>query len=228
MSEATEKVYERALALPFYGSLRVISKLCGSKQEVLDVGCASGYLGRTLIPRGNVMYGIDGNQEATVEAKRLYHDAVCLDLNMLSEQILFGGKKFDVIIFADVLEHLLDPRQTLKYFDRLLKPGGRIIVSLPNVALWRVRLNLLFGHFDYADYGVLDRTHLHLYTFKTARELIENAGYTVLSSRPAMNFYFFGLMTDLFPWLRSLFGIHIIMEGKHEESSRLNVTDSTL
>ena len=213
-TEATIKKYERATKLPAYGSLSTISRFCGAKKEILDVGCASGYLGRVLMDRDNVVYGIDGNAEAVAEAKQIYTEAVCFDLNNLDGENFFGGKTFDVIVFADVLEHLLDPQVTLQYFKRFLKPGGYIITSLPNVALWRVRLNLLFGNFNYTDYGVLDRTHLHLYTFASAKKLLSSAGYEVVASRAAMNLLLFGILVDFFPFLRTWLGIHIVMKAR--------------
>lgn len=54
-----------------------------------------------------------------------------------------------------------------------------MIASLPNIAYWQYRLRLLLGQFDYVDYGVMDRTHLHLYTVKTGRALLEAQGYPV-------------------------------------------------
>ena len=211
--EAVSKHYDRALVLPVYGSLQTITRMVGSQNEVLDVGCASGYLGRLLIPFGNVVYGIDGNREAVEEARTWYEDVVCMDLNQLGNEKPFSGKLFDIIIFADVLEHLVEPDQTLRFFQSFLKPGGKTIVSLPNVALWRVRLNLLFGKFNYTDYGVLDRTHLHLYTFASARQLLANAGYHVSASHGAMNLFLFGVLAELFPFLRSLLSIHIVLEA---------------
>lgn len=213
-TEATTKRYERSATLPVYGSLGTIRRMVGTDKTVLDVGCASGYLGEILIDQGNTVYGIDGNKEAIAEAKSIYTDALCLDLNNLSEGRIFGDTQFDLIVFADVLEHLLDPQATLEYFKQFLKPGGSIIVSLPNVALWRVRLNLLFGRFNYSDYGVLDRTHLHLYTFFSGQKLLMDAGYQIVSSRAAMNLPLFGILVDLFPFLRSLLGIHIILRAR--------------
>lgn len=213
--EATQKKYE-ANILPQWGSLSSIKKLVGSGKTVLDVGCASGYLGEILMRDGNIVYGIDGNKEAVEIAGKKYKEVACLDLNDTNPAHLdniFGGIFFDTIIFADVLEHLLDPEATLRNFSRLLKPGGKIIVSLPNVALWRVRFNLLFGNFNYTDYGVLDRTHLHLYTFKTGKELIENSGLRIISDRGALNFFPFGILVQILPFLKSMLGIHIIIEA---------------
>jgi O-antigen biosynthesis protein len=203
MSEAVTKTYGRAVKLPEFGSLNVIQKLCGEGREILDVGCSTGYLGKILIANRNTVYGIDGNQEAVKVAQEVYAEAIHMDLNSLPEETVFRGRQFDIIVFADVLEHLLYP----------LRPNGQIIVSLPNVALWRVRLNLLFGKFDYADYGVLDRTHLHLYTFRSGKELLLNAGYRIRSTSSAVNLSFFGLLIRLVPWLKSLLGIHIIIKA---------------
>lgn len=214
--EATKKKYE-ANILPRWGSLSSIKKLVGKNKTVLDVGCASGYLGELLMKEGNILYGIDGNKEAIETARKKYKGVAWLDLNDTnSDQLesLFNGVIFDVIVFADVLEHLLDPESSLRNLGKLLKPGGKVIVSLPNVALWRVRLNLLFGQFDYTDYGVLDRTHLHLYTFKTGKALIRNSGFQVFSDQGAMNFYPFGILVQIFPFLKKMLGIHIIIEAK--------------
>ena len=215
-SEATKKKYE-ANILPRWGSLASIKKLVGENKTVLDVGCASGYLGELLMKEGNIVYGIDGNKEAIEIARKHYKEAVYFDLNDTNPdrlESLFDGVTFDIIVFADVLEHLLDPETVLRNFGKLLKPNGKVIISLPNVALWRVRLNLLFGQFNYTDYGVLDRTHLHLYTFKTGKELTQNSGFQVLSDQGALNFYAFGVLMQTFPFLKTLLGIHIIIEAK--------------
>lgn len=80
--------------------------------------------------------------------------------------------KFDVITFADVLEHLRDPNQALTRAKDYLKEDGFIIISLPNVANWRVRLSLLLGKFNYTKTGILDESHLRFYNLETAKNLI--------------------------------------------------------
>lgn len=222
LNEATMKKYE-ANILPRWGSLASIKKIVGENKTILDVGCASGYLGELLMKEGNVLYGIDGNKEAIEIASKKYQKAVCFDLNDTDVdrlQTLFEGMTFDAIIFADVLEHLVDPETTLQNFSKLLKSDGRIVISLPNVALWRVRLNLLFGRFDYTDYGVLDRTHLHLYTFKTSKELIKNTGFSIVSEQGALNFWFFGVLVQYIPFLRNILSIHIIIEAKKAQNEK--------
>jgi SAM-dependent methyltransferase len=94
-------------------------------------------------------------------------------------QPAFAHAPYDVVLAAAVLEHLKHPQTLLCNLRALLNPGGLLIVSLPNIAHWRVRLRLLRGRFDYEDYGIMDRTHLHFYTLSTGRALIESQGYAV-------------------------------------------------
>jgi 2-polyprenyl-3-methyl-5-hydroxy-6-metoxy-1,4-benzoquinol methylase len=150
---------------------------------------------------------IDGNAEAVKKAKEVCVDAKVMDLNDVPDAPVFD-QKFDVIVYADVLEHLLYPEEVLRHFNEYLVPGGKVIVSVPNVALWRVRLNLLLGRFDYTDYGVLDRTHVHLYTFKSARELMEAVKFKNIRVHGAANAL--GPVIARLPFLGSLLGIHVI------------------
>ena len=114
------------------------------------------------------MTGIEESAVACeVAAKRLAH-VVQADL----QQADLGDAQFDVLIFADVLEHVPWPVGVLKKYLRWLAPGGRVIVSLPNVGLWSVRFAHLFGRWEYEETGVLDRTHLRFFTRKSARWLL--------------------------------------------------------
>lgn len=85
----------------------------------------------------------------------------------------------DLLLCLDVLEHLRDPLQVLTRLATLLRPGGRLIASLPNLQYIKVSLPLLFGRFDYTDEGVLDRTHLRFFTRRSALRLLDQAGFEV-------------------------------------------------
>jgi SAM-dependent methyltransferase len=86
---------------------------------------------------------------------------------------------FDVVLGGDVIEHLRDPAATLARLRPLLRPGGRVVLSTPNVANWAIRLSLLSGRWRYTDRGILDRSHTHLFTRATLAETLERAGYRV-------------------------------------------------
>jgi SAM-dependent methyltransferase len=94
------------------------------------------------------------------------------------------SRTFDVVVCADVLEHLPDPKSVLARARSWIVPGGRLFVSLPNVANVAVRLSLLAGRFEYADRGILDRTHLRFFTRRSARRLVEDAGFRIVRIRP--------------------------------------------
>ncbi len=193
-----------------YSTHSVILSQIGTGNCVLDVGCNEGYLGR-LADKSNTFYGLEFVPERVELAKAHYKAAIQYDLNQLKN--LPWDVKFDVIILADVLEHVLYPEKALSFFVKhYLRPGGKIILSLPNVANWQVRFGLLLGKFDYAEAGILDRTHLHLYTFKTAQTLSRQGGCQVKSLLYGASF--FGRVIKLLPFLRNLLTTSIIVIGQ--------------
>ena len=164
------------------GTSSVIVGACPKGTDVLDVGCASGYLGADLRSRGCRVWGVDADRFALENVVRgAYEETLELDLNLLSESP-FTPRLFDVVIVADVLEHLIDPVQVLQTLLTSLKPDGLVIVSLPNVANFSIRIPLLFGRFDYTEVGILDRTHLHLYTYKSAAHLVRDSGLEIVNT----------------------------------------------
>jgi 2-polyprenyl-3-methyl-5-hydroxy-6-metoxy-1,4-benzoquinol methylase len=94
---------------------------------------------------------------------------------------------FDVIVYGDILEHLVDPLRVLVELDRGLAPGGIVIISVPNIAHLWIRLLLLVGRFDYLDRGILDRSHLRFFTERSLRAMLADAGLTIarLTATPA-------------------------------------------
>lgn len=153
---------------------------------VLDVGCASGYLGHWLRLRQQVkVWGIEPMAEvAAVARAQGYEDVFVGNVESILVSGVLGGKKFDHILLGDVFEHLLDPVAALRALIPCLAPQGTLIISVPNVAHYSVRLNLLRGRWDMTDTGILDRTHVHFYTQKTAHEMLVSAGLRVRSVRP--------------------------------------------
>ena len=167
-------IYE-SINIPLWRALRGISGKC-----VLDVGCGSGALGELLQRNGNTVEGITWSaEEARLAAPRLTNVHL-LNLNGVDRQRDGLRRTYDLLVFADVLEHLVDPRRTLAELLPLLGPGGKVYVSLPNVACFRVRAGLLCGRFTMSKTGgILDETHLHFYTLKTARELLRGSGLEI-------------------------------------------------
>lgn len=195
------------LSLSKYSTHGIILKSLKRSWRILDVGCNHGYLGKAA-GEGYEFYGVDADPVAVTAAKTHYQDAHVSDLN--GPLSLPWDIRFDAIIFADVLEHLLDPMAVLRTFvDNHLTEGGTVIVSLPNIANWQIRLNLLAGRFEYQDTGILDRTHLHFYSLKTARSLCEQAGLTVASVRGGASVL--GPIIELAPFTLGLFATNVIL-----------------
>jgi 2-polyprenyl-3-methyl-5-hydroxy-6-metoxy-1,4-benzoquinol methylase len=87
--------------------------------------------------------------------------------------------KFDVLLCADVIEHLRDPLSFLTRSRGFLQRDGRLVLSTPNIANWTIRMSLLAGRFRYTERGILDKTHTHLFTSRSLIECLEQAGYNV-------------------------------------------------
>ncbi|RJR21276.1 MAG: class I SAM-dependent methyltransferase [Nitrospiraceae bacterium] len=156
-----------------------VLELTRGDQSVLEVGCHSGYLGEVLKKRGNKVWGVEINREAARSAEQFYEKVFT---GSIEDQNIWDAisRKYDVILFLDVLEHLVNPRSVLVKSRELLYPGGFIIATIPNVASYGVRKELLFGRYDYQDSGVLDKTHLRFFTFYSARQFIKDCGYSVV------------------------------------------------
>lgn len=146
---------------------------------VLDLGCSNGLLARPLLEKNVRVTGVDAGPGVRLskELTGYYQRDLDLPLELPYERV------FDYVVCADVIEHIQNRGQLLRGARRYLKPDGRLIISTPNIALWFYRLSLLVGRFEYGPRGVLDETHVHLYTGSTFRREIEKAGFTVLRQR---------------------------------------------
>ena len=144
--------------------------------RVLDLGCSQGLLARPLAQKGARVTGVDAREPGRLAAEL---DAYFQrDLEQRLE--LPTGRVFDYVVCSDVIEHLRNRSELLRSVRRYLRPEGRLLISTPNVALWFYRLSLLVGRFEYGARGILDETHVHLYTRATFRRDVEGAGFRVL------------------------------------------------
>jgi O-antigen biosynthesis protein len=152
-------------------------RLVGSNKRVLDVGCATGYLARALREQGCSVSGVEYDPAWAEEAAPALDRVVVGDLEQLDLPKEFAGEQFDVIVFGDVLEHLRDPLPVLRSVRELLRPGGAVVISVPNIAHADVRLSLLQGKFDYKTLGLLDNTHVRFFTRASLRAFLKDAGF---------------------------------------------------
>ena len=177
-----------------WGLLRLWGKRSGLR--VLDVGCGFATTSARIQQLGNEVTGIESSAEACVVARTRLSRVIEADLVNATPDA-----QYDVIIFADVLEHVPWPVGVLRRYLQWLAPGGSVIVSLPNVGLWSVRFAHLFGKWNYEETGVLDRTHLRFFTRRTAKWLLEQANLA-----PVKTMYNPGLVRPFVPIARKLVG----------------------
>jgi glycosyltransferase involved in cell wall biosynthesis len=164
-----------------YGSDAQIIKWIEQERpaEVLEVGTATGYLTSEMVKLGSTVTGIEQDPGMAELARQYCREMFVGDVEKID---LSGLGRYDAIIFGDVLEHLHHPGAVLEKLSCLLKPGGKILLSLPNIANIWVRIGLLIGRFNYTRVGILDETHLRFFTLKTAKQLAADSGLDVIST----------------------------------------------
>lgn len=157
-----------------------VLKWIGMNKYVLEIGCHTGCLSEWINNKGSSVFGVDINTNAMERAIPFLKKSHIgnIEENIFWEKI--DQERFDTITYMHVLEHLVDPWETLRKSRNYLNPGGEIIIAIPNLNNARDRFNIFFGKFNYTVDGVMDRTHLRFFNQKTARELIDQAGLEII------------------------------------------------
>ncbi len=184
----SQSVYTRQVATHGLGlSMLMMIERVPLGARVLDVGCASGYLAEPLKKerRASFVDGIELHESDAALARKVCRNVV---VGSAEDPVAYAklDGQYDAIIFGDVLEHLMNPAAAIRAARTVLAPGGVAISSIPNVAHYSIRAELLAGRFDYADSGILDRTHLRFFTRSSIIELWEDNGFAVDTIEPAL------------------------------------------
>jgi len=213
------------------GNPTVLQFLNEGDRTILDIGCGAGDLGELIRSIYTSVYitGITCSSAEYDQAARKLDYCIVMDIERDVPPL--PDKKFDVLIFSHVLEHLVDPVETIQKLLPFLKTGGKVIIALPNIANWRDRWKLTLGNFEYTEGGVMDKTHLRFYTFHTApRYLIDpipQLKLEILTVRGSVPLAFFrhhflhpGLRKKLDEWgcrwMPNLFGREILIIVKNK------------
>lgn len=220
-------LYHRDLNQDVPVKYREVLNAIGDAKVVLELGCHTGYFLELLRAKGKTVIGLEANPEAVAVATAKGLDVRPFDLEQESAWAAFP-QDLDVIVAMDVLEHLRDPSQVLNRLQKYLKPGGKLLVTGPNVGYWAVRKDLLLGRWNYQDAGILDQTHLRFYTFATWQKLIAGSGFSGVKMRgldimlPLQQFIPRGLralLTRLQIWagryFPKLFSITVFIEARN-------------
>lgn len=185
--------------------------LIENPESVLDVGCSYGDFGRALKEKNCTVDGVEIYEPALKEARSVLGNVYQLDMDRpetVSDNI---EKKYSVITFMDVLEHSKNPEAVLRAYKEKLANGGRVYVSLPNIVNVRERISILFGNFNYREYGVMDKTHLRFFTKKTALELMLAVFSEVKLVECTPRYNFLRGIVRLWP---EMFALQFVLEGR--------------
>lgn len=176
MSNYTKNAYAEDENTPWYKIISFIDK----DSSVLDIGCSSGNLGNVIKQKtGSSVVGVEIDVADAKRAQKVLDQV--FTVNLETELIPDGlrDQRFDYIILCDVIEHFVYPVETLVKVRSLLKPNGKLLYSIPNMAHMSVRLMLLGGKFTYGETGLLDKTHLHFYDKEEVQRVFADAGYHI-------------------------------------------------
>jgi 2-polyprenyl-3-methyl-5-hydroxy-6-metoxy-1,4-benzoquinol methylase len=151
-----------------------------NSKKVLEIGCGEGHFAKMLTKDKREVWGVEYNAKAAEEASQVLYKVFAGAIEEIMKEL--PDNYFDLIIFNDVLEHLIDPSNVLCNIKEKLSINGQILASIPNLRFAKVLYYLMFEKdFTYTDFGILDSTHLRFFTKKTMRFLFENSGYTIHS-----------------------------------------------
>jgi len=171
-------IYDQFNPSPWGAHVKCL-QLVGNNKKVLDVGCATGLVAQRLKENRCEVTGIEIDPEQADVARDACQEILVGDIEAMD--LALAPSSFDVLLMADVLEHLKDPPGTLRRLSRFLSEDGFLLVVLPNIAHLYFRLKLLIGQFDYQERGTLDKSHLRFFTLKTAKKLVVDAGFEIES-----------------------------------------------
>lgn len=158
--------------------LNLAGQLTGKR--ILDLGCASGYLAKELKQSDNFIAGIDisNKYEDQLKAELDYFAVVNVEIDQWPQD--FFENKFDLIICAEILEHLFDQDGFLIKLKQILSPGGEIIISTPNFLIWNNRIRMFLGQYSEKEI-FFDSGHIHLLSYNGLLEKLQQTGFKVVS-----------------------------------------------
>ena len=157
--------------------LRSIVRAVQAGERVLDIGCGPGKVAQAMAAKGADVVGLDFSSTVLQSAAQRGVRVVQHDIDL--SDLPFRAQTFDIVVFTQTIEHLFEYRHAVREAHRVLKDGGTLILSIPNIAHWRFRLWLLLGRFPYIEDTQTHSQHIRFFTVRDTRELCRDSGFRV-------------------------------------------------
>jgi len=194
-------------------------ELVGTGKEVLDLGCFSGYMMKQFIKNGNKTIGTDTNK---MFIKHCQDDGLNVFYIDSEKRLPFANSSFDVVVAGELIEHIYDTNKFLEECNRILRPGGELIISTPNMGFWKHRLKLLLGlnmPFEYGGDAGFFIGHIRYFNLASFKRAISGHGFSL--NRVETSYYFSGnegnsFLNIFIPNIFKNHGFHIIAVLKKE------------
>jgi len=177
--------------------------------RVLDVACASGYLGERIKSAGNYVAGLEISEAAAQKARQVLDAVFVGDIQDDWPAELRNGK-YDLVIMAEILDHIFDPIAVVRRARETLRNSGSIIITVSNFLIWKNRIKFLFGKFAYTDQGAFDFGHIRWFTWRYLKTVLAEGGFKITRQN---HIIYPGKLTRLLSWWPSLFASQFIVKA---------------
>lgn len=177
---ANLKEYSYSLSLDGNGTAAKTLRLVGHDKKVLELGCSVGTQSKVLRDElGCDVTGVELNPLAAKQAEAYCTKVVVGNLDQVDFEAQFPSQRFDVVLCADVLEHIYNPTALLRRIKTVIGPNGYVVASIPNVVHIALIFEMLHGKFDYRDKGLLDDSHIRFFTRSSLIRTFTDAGFVL-------------------------------------------------
>lgn len=181
IKNATASPYNYVIDLKDDSTATRVVRMVGKDKNVLELGCAYGVMTKALVEHNKCrVSAVEINAESAKHAKPYCHELFISDIDTMDWGLLLNEKRFDVVLAADVIEHLKDPWRCLANMRQFLAPGGCVVLSVPNMTHNGIIAELLTENFEYHPVGLLDKTHIRFFGWKSLEKALVNAGLGVV------------------------------------------------
>ena len=183
---STENYYkDKVYKIGGYRKTVILGCITKPGAQVLDIGCGDGELGMLIKEKTKgIVHGVEVSPASVKEAQSKIDTVFCFDIEKADAwpSELFS-ENYNYIVISEVLEHLFDQEAVLGMVKKLVRPETEIIITVPNLLFWKNRLQILLGNFEYTTSGLMDRGHIHIFSWKSFAHMLQSCGFEIVEQK---------------------------------------------